>query len=82
MKISLTVAQQMGAFAAKFDEAFNRNDAGGVAAFFTEDAVRETPQGASRFLPAHKPSGRNFALRRGFLKSAQTVGNGRLAVVQ
>ena len=47
MKVPLIVAQQIGALAAKFDEAFNRNDAGGVAAFFTEDAGRVTPQGTS-----------------------------------
>jgi ketosteroid isomerase-like protein len=48
MKIRLIVAQQIGALAAKFDEAFNRNDAAGVAAFCTEDAIRVTPQGTSR----------------------------------
>jgi ketosteroid isomerase-like protein len=44
----LIVAQQIGALAAKFDEAFNRNAAAGVAAFYTEDAVRVTPHGTSR----------------------------------
>jgi hypothetical protein len=48
MKIPLPVAQQIGVLAAKFDEAFNRNDAGGGAAFFTEEAVRATTQGTSR----------------------------------
>jgi uncharacterized protein (TIGR02246 family) len=39
------IAQQIAALAAKFDEAFNRNDAAAVAAFYTEDGVRVTPHG-------------------------------------
>jgi uncharacterized protein (TIGR02246 family) len=53
------IAQQIGALAAKFDEAFNRNDAAAVAAFFTEDAVRVTPDGTF--------SGRE-AIERGYAK--------------
>jgi ketosteroid isomerase-like protein len=45
MKVRLIAAQQIGAWAAKFNEAFDRNDAAGVAAFCTEDAVRVTPHG-------------------------------------
>jgi ketosteroid isomerase-like protein len=48
MKIPLIVAQQIGALAAKFDKAFNRNYAAGVATFFTENAVRVMPHGTSR----------------------------------
>ena len=48
MKIRLIVAQQIGALPAKFDEAFNRNDVAGVAAYYTEAAVRVTPHGTSR----------------------------------
>ena len=33
------IAQQIRAFAAKFDEAFNKNDAVAVAALYTEDGV-------------------------------------------
>src|SRR3984957_9568343 len=40
------VAEQVRALAAKYDEAFNRNDAVAVAALYTEDAVFETPSGA------------------------------------
>jgi uncharacterized protein (TIGR02246 family) len=39
------MVQQIGASAAKFCEAFNRNDAAAVAAFYTEDAVMVTPHG-------------------------------------
>jgi uncharacterized protein (TIGR02246 family) len=40
------VEQQIRELAAKYDEAFNRNDAAAVAALYTEDAVFETPSGA------------------------------------
>ena len=39
------IVQQIAALAAKFDEAFNRNDAAAVAAFYSEDGVRVTPHG-------------------------------------
>jgi uncharacterized protein (TIGR02246 family) len=39
------IAEQIRALASNFDEAFNRNDAAAVAAFYTEDAVRVTPNG-------------------------------------
>jgi uncharacterized protein (TIGR02246 family) len=39
-------AEQVRALAAKYDEAFNKNDAAAVAALYTEDAVFETPSGA------------------------------------
>jgi hypothetical protein len=39
------IAQQIGALAAKFDEAYNRHDSTAVAAFYTEDAVKVTPHG-------------------------------------
>ena len=38
-------AQQIRALTMKFDEAFNRNDAAGVAAFYTEDGVNVQPWG-------------------------------------
>ena len=34
------IDQQIRALASKFDEAYNKNDPGGVAALYTEDAVR------------------------------------------
>jgi uncharacterized protein (TIGR02246 family) len=37
--------QQLDAKIKKYDEAFNKNDAGVVAAFFTEDAVLVTNEG-------------------------------------
>jgi uncharacterized protein (TIGR02246 family) len=37
--------EQFDAFNKNFDEAFNRNDAAAVAAFFTDDAVQVTPDG-------------------------------------
>ena len=39
------LAEQVRALAAKYDEAFNKNDAVAVAALYTEDAVFETPNG-------------------------------------
>jgi uncharacterized protein (TIGR02246 family) len=41
------IAQQIRALAIKFDEAFNRNDAAGVAAFYTEDGVDMLPWGGA-----------------------------------
>jgi uncharacterized protein (TIGR02246 family) len=41
------IAQQIGALVAKFDEAFNRNDASGVAAFYTENGVNILPWGGA-----------------------------------
>ena len=38
-------AQQIRALTMKFDEAFNRNDAAGGAAFYTEDGVNVQPWG-------------------------------------
>jgi ketosteroid isomerase-like protein len=38
--------QQLDAKIQKYNEAFNKNDAGAVAAFFTEDAVFVTDKGA------------------------------------
>jgi uncharacterized protein (TIGR02246 family) len=37
--------QQLDAKIQKYNEAFNKNDAGAVAAFFTEDAVLVTDKG-------------------------------------
>jgi uncharacterized protein (TIGR02246 family) len=39
------VDQQVRALAARYDEAFNRNDAAAVAALYTEDAVLSGPHG-------------------------------------
>jgi uncharacterized protein (TIGR02246 family) len=39
------VAEQVRALAAKYDEAFNRNDATAVAALYTDEAVFKTPNG-------------------------------------
>jgi uncharacterized protein (TIGR02246 family) len=39
------IAEQIRAFGLKYDEAFNRSDSGGLAALYTEDAVRVTPHG-------------------------------------
>src|ERR1700733_7160481 len=39
------IAEEARALAAKYDDAFNRNDAAAVAALYTEDAVFETPNG-------------------------------------
>jgi uncharacterized protein (TIGR02246 family) len=39
------IAQQIRVLAAKFDEAFNKNDADAVAALYTEDAFYGTPHG-------------------------------------
>jgi uncharacterized protein (TIGR02246 family) len=39
------IAQQIRALGAKYDEAFNKNDAAAVAALYAEDAVWKTPHG-------------------------------------
>jgi uncharacterized protein (TIGR02246 family) len=39
------IGQQIGALAAKFDEAYNKHDSTAVAAFYAEDAVKVTPHG-------------------------------------
>jgi len=39
------IAQQIRVLAAKYDEAYNRNDAAAVAALYTEDAVLGSPHG-------------------------------------
>lgn len=39
------IAQQIETFSMKYDEAFNKNDAAAVAAFFTVDAVQVAPEG-------------------------------------
>jgi uncharacterized protein (TIGR02246 family) len=39
------IAEQIRALAAKYDEAFNKNDVAAVCAFITEDAVWTTPKG-------------------------------------
>jgi uncharacterized protein (TIGR02246 family) len=39
------IAEQVRELAAKYDEAFNKNDAAAVTALYTEDAVFETPNG-------------------------------------
>jgi uncharacterized protein (TIGR02246 family) len=39
------ITEQVRALAAKYDEAFNRNDAAAVTTLYTEDAVFETPNG-------------------------------------
>ena len=41
-------AQQIHAFAAKFNQAFNKHDPGAVAALYTEDAVWDTYHGTFR----------------------------------
>ena len=83
MKIPLIVAQQIGALAAKFDEAFNRNDAGGDAAFFTEDAVRVTPQGTSRTsCPQINHLDEILHYGSAFSKAGKQLEMARLAVVQ
>jgi ketosteroid isomerase-like protein len=82
MKIPLIVAQQIGALAAKFDEAFNRNDAGGAAAFFTEDAVRVTPQGTSRTSRPQNHLDEISHYGAAFSKARKQLEMARLAVVQ
>jgi ketosteroid isomerase-like protein len=83
MKIPLIVAQQIGALAAKFDEVFNRNDAGGVAAFCTEDAVRETAQGTSRTsCPQINNREEISHFGAAFSKARKQLKMARLAVVQ
>ena len=44
-EISPQVRQQLEAFVAKYDEAFNKTDAAAVAALFTQDAVEVNPNG-------------------------------------
>jgi hypothetical protein len=39
------IRQQLEAFVAKYDEAFNKTDAAAVAALFTQDAVEVDPNG-------------------------------------
>jgi uncharacterized protein (TIGR02246 family) len=39
------IAQQIRALAMKYDEAFNKNDAAALAAFYTEDGMLVTPHG-------------------------------------
>ena len=39
------IAQQIRVFAAKYDEAYNRNDAAAVAALYMQDGVYATPHG-------------------------------------
>jgi uncharacterized protein (TIGR02246 family) len=39
------IAEEVRALAAKYDDAFNRNDAAAVTTLYTEDAVFETPNG-------------------------------------
>lgn len=49
---------------AQFTTAFNRQDAAGVAALFSEDGIRVTPQGIIRGRDAiHKDSDKRFQLR-------------------
>jgi hypothetical protein len=43
------IEQQIRALLAKFDEAFNRNDATGVAALYTEDGYTKLPWGGEHF---------------------------------
>jgi uncharacterized protein (TIGR02246 family) len=52
--------EQIRVLAAKYDEAFNRSDAGGLSAFFTEDAVRVTPHGT---FSGRQAIGKDFADR-------------------
>jgi hypothetical protein len=44
-KVDPQIIDQLNAKYQKYDEAFNKNDAAAVAAFFTEDAVLLTDQG-------------------------------------
>src|SRR5271157_470374 len=39
------IAQQIRALEMKYDEAFNKNDAAALAAFYTEDGILVTPHG-------------------------------------
>jgi uncharacterized protein (TIGR02246 family) len=39
------IAQQIRALAMKYDEAFNKNDAAALAAFYTDDGILVTPHG-------------------------------------
>ena len=82
MKIPLIVAQQIGALAAKFDEVFNRNDAGGVAAFCTEDAFRVTAQGTSLTSCPQINHREEISHFGAFSKARKQLKMARLAVVQ
>jgi uncharacterized protein (TIGR02246 family) len=39
------IAEEIRALAAKYDDAFNKNDVAAVSAFITEDAIWKTPHG-------------------------------------
>jgi hypothetical protein len=58
--------QEIRALTKTYDERFNKNDAAGVAALFTEDAVHMAPGGRRVELYDANPE-RSFAKRRAIL---------------